>query len=185
MNPKFLTLAFLLSAVLFSAATRGDDGTYLNVSVAVATYEEDPFPDLEPTMLIVRFGKIYSNGLGFEGRLGGSIDSDEIEIDIPFFANSEVELEIDLLYGIYFVAEANLGGSASIYAVAGVSTMEISAELDTGTLIGIAEEDETDASFGAGLSFGPSNNTHLTVEFMSYIDESHVEISTVSIGLLF
>ena len=185
MKPTTIISVLLWSGILLSGGALADDGTYLNLSIAEVTYEEEPFPDFKPTMLVARFGKIYDSGLGIEARFAGGLDGDPRNFDIPILGNTELDIEVELLYGLYFVARANLGGPASIYAVAGFSTLELRATAVAGGLTGSLSEDESGASFGAGISFGPSGKAHLTLEYMSYLDEDEFSVSSVSLGILF
>ncbi len=185
MKSTLILGVLLLLGTPIGGTASADDGTYLNISVAGITYEEPPFPDFNPTMLVARFGKIYDNGLGFEARVGGTLDGDPQVFDIPILGNTELDIEVDLLYGLYFVAEASIGGTASIYAVAGVNTLELSATAVSSGIKFVNSAEESGAAFGGGITFGPSDKAHVTLEYMSYLDKDAFTLSTVSLGILF
>jgi opacity protein-like surface antigen len=175
-----LILAIVLSffGVLYGSAANAANQTYFGVQYAQV--EEDEL-DLEPTAAVFRFGSMSDQGIGFEGRLGMGLSSDDRTVS-TIFGDVDAELEIDTLFGIYLLAEGR-AGAASVYGIIGYTQADFTLESEA---LGIDEsDDESDLSYGFGANFGNSDKIRFNIEYMQYLDKNDVDASAISLGLLF
>jgi hypothetical protein len=153
------------------------------------SYEEDNFPDLEPTAVIFRYGVIgekvgYGEQVGIEVRIGLGLSKGDDSVSDPLFGDTDIDIEIDSLLGLYWVSQHNTG-SAAIYGLVGASIINAT----TTDTIGDAEfsypEDVFPFSFGIGVNFGKVEGIQFNLEYMSYLDTDEFSYEAVSLGVMF
>ena len=167
-----------------SLAVGPGPGVYIGVGAGQVTVELDDAPDLEPSVLVFRVGKMFDENVGIEGRLGGGTSSDDTDFDLIGF-DASLEVEVENFYGIYGVGRLPLGDSFAVYGLLGFTSMSIDVSLDSPIIEGSASEDESGLSFGVGGSWSPSDRFAFSLEYMSYLDEDDFAASSVSLGVQF
>lgn len=178
-NSLIPAVIFAFFGTLYGTAASAANETYFGVQYAMI--EEDEF-DLEPTAAVFRVGSMSDQGIGFEGRLGMGISSDDRDVTIPILGEVDVELEVDTVLGLYLVAEG-AAGPASIYGIVGYTKVDYTIESDAADVD--ESDDESGLSYGFGANFGSSNKLRFNIEYMQYLDEDDVDASAISLGVLF
>jgi outer membrane immunogenic protein len=90
---------------------------------------------------------------------------------------SDVNLEVDSLYGIYLTAAMPLSDSASVYLVAGRTEGEVTASYGGYS----ASAEESSSSYGGGVKLNLRENWTVRAEFLQTFED----VDQVSLGLQF
>jgi outer membrane immunogenic protein len=147
--------------------------SYFGLQYGMVTYSEDELSDLNPSVLIFRFGQHATENFSIEGRFGLGVADDSLDI-----SGVNLSLEIDSVIGVYGVIHAGSSADSSLYALFGFTKVEV-----TGTVSapGFQSESLTDsdsgASFGIGVELGNFN-----IEFTQYLSESTYDVTAISLG---
>jgi len=161
------------AAVLATCSTfaQAEVGPYGGVSAVLANYEAFG-ADLDLNIAQAQFGYRANENAAIEVRAGTSF-SDE-SISAP---GGEITLEADYLVSVFtkFIAPV---GPLELYALVGGTYAKL--ELGVGQLS--ASDSDSDLSYGAGLSFNPTENTSLFLEYLSLYDKNDQEISGITLG---
>ncbi|MGC3874350.1 porin family protein [Halomonas sp. GXIMD04776] len=171
-----LLIAGLVSGTAY--ADIGDAGTsYAGLQYAKASYEADYDIEADPSVLVGRFGHYLTDYFSVEGRVGLGLSDDNVSVD---GSNTDATVEIDHLFGAYAVGHLPVTDVASIYALAGFTQGEATAEYGSFS----KSDDDGGFSFGVGGEvnfFSPRFSG--TLEYMSYLDKSDYEVSAISAGV--
>lgn len=186
MKTKPTTLIILLSifGCLFGSNAVANTGGETYFGFQYAQIDEDEL-DLEPVVGVFRIGSIGDRGIGFEGRIGLGLSSDDISETDPFLGDISLELEVDTLLGIYLVGQTTTG-AVSIYGIIGFTQLDFTVDVDLGIFGSESEsDDESDLSYGFGAKFDVSDKLSLNIEFMQYLDKDDFDINAISLGIMF
>ena len=173
---KIAPLSLMLAGLATPALAIEQGDTYVGGGFSMVTVDIDTFDDVDPTAAVGRLGYGVTDNIAIEGRLGFGLSDDELE-------NTDVDVEIDQLAGVYGVAHLPLGEAFSLYGLAGFTYGELSYAAP-GTSFTV-DEDDTDFSYGIGGQFDVSDNVAAFVEWAQYFDESDYEITGVTVGANF
>lgn len=172
MKKTLIALACLLSASVMA----GERGNYAGLQYGLATYSETGFPDFDPQILIFRFGYKFNKNLSVEGRVGTGISKGtKTVLSVP------LSLEVNSFYGIYAVGTLPINDRVGVYGLVGYTDAELTASSPGVSVSGT----DSDISYGVGVDIGATNNVSWNLEYTSYIDESNVALSSISIGANF
>ena len=178
-NKKIVALSILpLFAVApyVSAAQAGS--SYAGVGYGVVTYEENDYPDLNPTVLVGRFGHYVADNVAIEARLGFGMSDDSTTV-----TGVNVSLDIDHVYGIYAVGHLPVGKKASLYALVGYTHAQATATASVGgTSVSLSDSD-SDVSYGIGAEYAFAKNVTAGIEYTSYIDKDTFSVSAAGVGI--
>ena len=170
-------IAIALLATLASTTTLADTAgeTYIGGQFAQVTYDEDGFSEAEPTALIGRLGYFFADHFAMETRLGFGLGDDSIDAN-----GYDIDLEVDSLIGFYGLGNLPLNDMFSVYALAGLTRGELTAEAD-GYGVSVTADD-SGFSYGAGVQARFNHSVSAHVEYMSYLDESDYSVSGLAVG---
>lgn len=179
MKTKILTCV-VVSSSFFSAValaqTAQSAGTgYVGIQAAQVDIDIDNAPSFKPTAAIAKLGYNVVDYIAIEGRIGTGITDDS---NSSGFA--EVDVNLDVLAGLYAVGRVPLGDSdISLYGVLGYTYIEAT---EKGTGYSVTAH-ESDASYGGGIQAQLSSTVSANLEYMSYQDKSNYDISAVGLGI--
>lgn len=174
---KLKISAILLAGLISSPAFAGDAGTsYIGLQYAQTSYEDDANVEVDPSALVGRFGYFVTDYFSLETRAGFGIGDDEAEWD---GYSTGVNVEIDYLFGAYGVGHLPINDMLSVYALAGFTQGEFTAEAGPYSY----SDDDSGFSYGIGGQANFTPAVAATVEYTSYLDKSDYEISAISAGL--
>jgi outer membrane immunogenic protein len=162
-----IILAVVYSSPLFAA---GEGSKYVGLQYGLFTYDEDGIDEAEPTALVARIGAFVNDNVAIEGRFGFGLQDDTVNV-----FNTDVDVEIDNLFGVYGVFHATSNSDASVYGVLGFSKGELSASVGDDSI----SEDDSGFSYGFGVNIQSFN-----VEYMRYLDEDTYKVSAISFGFV-
>ena len=169
------TAMAIVSCAMLGAPAFAESQSYGGVSLAFVDYSEQGVEDEAfITVLNGRFGAQFNENLSGEMRVGIGIGEDRVEV-----RGSDVDVEIDNIYGAYLRAGALAGDVLYPYAIVGYSRGKVTATAGRFS----ASESESDVSFGIGVDFLANEQVFLSGEYMNYLDKDGVEVSGFSIGL--
>lgn len=173
LQKKYLTglaLAALLSMPATASAQLLD---YVALQYAQTTFDEGSV-ELEPTAWIGRFGRINTDYLALEARVGQSLERDSVRI-----GGQTAELEVEHLVGLYAIGRLPLTDWAHIYGVLGGTQIRLTADAGSGS----SSNNEEDFSYGLGAQLEVGYGFSLHAEYMNYHDRDDYELSAVAVGL--
>ena len=173
MRTSVIVLLTLVASTTAVADTAGE--TYIGAQLSQVTYDEDGFSEAEPTAIVGRLGYFLADHFAIETRLGFGLADDSIEA-----SGFDVDVEVDSLIGFYGLGNLPLGDVFSVYALAGLTRGELSAEVDG---FGSASGDDSGFSYGAGVQARFNESVSAHIEYMSYLDESDYSVTGLAIGL--
>lgn len=147
----------------------------------------DSVSSLKPSAAIAKLGYNVVDYIAIEGRVGTGLtnDSGSISGSISHSGDSltgdlEVDAELDTLAGLYAVGRVPLGESnISLYGVLGYTYIEATVE----TLGYSASDQDSGASYGAGIQAQFTPTVSANLEYMSYLDKSDYDITAVGLGI--
>ncbi|WP_303906873.1 porin family protein [Thiohalomonas denitrificans] len=179
----------LLATLLSSSALAAPAGTnYAGGQFAQVTYDESGFDEFKPTALIGRFGHFFSPNFALEGRLGTGL-SDDSKTYYESGYVVDLSFEVDSIIGVYGVGHLPVNDVFSVYGLAGYSRVDATVEAtatDGFSTASISESgDESGFSLGVGAEVNVGPNAALTLEYVSYLDESDFTVDALSAGLNF
>lgn len=178
--PRFRLSAILLASLFCTGLVHAED-SYFGVDYMMTTYDEAGVPEFNPTAVALKFGKNMSPSMAIEGRVGFGMSDDSGEVCIGGFGCADVDLEIDSLMGAYVRGIAPLSERARFYGLLGMTRGEITVGAGGESF----SETETDLSYGVGAEFLMGESTGLNLEYLLAIDKDGVEVSSLTVGLVF
>lgn len=168
----------LLTALAFSAVIpMAQAEIYLGGNYLYLDYSEEYYYDdleLDLGALYLRGGYQFADWAAVEVRVGTGVSDDTVN---EFGINVDVELEE--LYGAYFIAGIPNSSLFYPYAVAGYTR----AEMDVSAWGFSESASESDFSYGLGTDIRFSENFAANIEFMRYMDKDGVEVDGLSAGI--
>jgi len=160
---KIKSLIMLMAISLSSGALA--EGSYIGGNLSSLDLEgSDGGPSFKAAM--VRFGTEFSDNITGEFRAGFGLGDDSFE---------GYDFELDHIYGAYLRVGSNNTG-INPYLIVGLTQGQLSSDGES--------DKEDDFSFGIGVDFGSVEDGAFTLEYMSYMDKSGVELNGLSIGFL-
>lgn len=175
-------LPFSVLFVTSSPFLMADAGWYGGLSTAVADYQEAGMRDLEINTLQAQIGHRVNDNLAMELRLGVGV-GDDSNIESAMGQSIEVKLEANYLVSGFVKGILPLG-MVDVYALAGFTTLDLSVEatnLNTNATASL-DDDGSDVSYGAGLSFKPTEQSSIFLEYINFYDDSSVEVTGYTLG---
>lgn len=156
----------LISYMFFNVAQAEGADTYVGIQYGSADTTVGGVPnDFDLEFLALQIGVWVSDNTSLELRMGKGNGK---------HSAGGYDLEIESMGGLYGTYHWPLGDQASIYGIAGWSTASF--KLSQGATGN--QEDENDISYGVGVKISV-----LSVEYMSYLDNSNVKADVVSVAL--
>jgi hypothetical protein len=179
---KSLVIVLLTLGGLSGGAVFAEAETYIGLQYGMTTYEENGI-ELEPISGILRIGQHGEGSFSYEVRLGTGLAQGEEQLFGT--SSTEAEVEIDSIFGAYLLAQVELTGSASVYGIFGITSMEATATASVGEFSDSVSYKEIAPSFGLGLNYEVLDNILLNTEFVSYVNGDDFSASVFSLGILF
>ena len=171
---KIVAGCMLSSALLWNGAALAQGNDYIGLQYAELTASLDSGEEASPQVAVARFGKENTDYIAFEARLATNIDSDSTTV-----GGVSVNVELDRLVGLYGVLRYPFFETASVYGVLGATHGKMTARAMGDSVYG----DDEDFSYGAGLDLRFARHYSVNVEYMNYLEEKGVEITSVGLGL--
>ena len=164
-----LPFTFLLvSLTYFNVAQAEGRNNYMGIGAGTAETSIDGSPeDIDLDALTLQLGAWVTDNISIEIRMGKGIGEDSV---------GAAEAEIESIGGLYGTYHWNLGNQLSVYGIAGWSRASVKLSGNGGSV----QDDDNGLSYGAGIKI-----SILSIEYMSYLDTSHVEADVVAVGLLY
>ena len=171
-------LGILCASSLLSSAAMAQDAYFgADFSFISAELKVDGFAalDADPTALRVRGGVGFNENFALEGVLGLGLQEDEL-------GDTNVDLELDSLYGVYAVGIIPLDRTFALFAKAGLVVLEYEIE-------GVGSDDDNGLSAGIGARLNIDRNAAMTLEYtmLPDIDDEggSLESDMISLGAQF
>ena len=164
------------------AAVFAESETYIGLQYGMTTYEENDI-ELEPRSGILRIGQHGEGSFSYEARLGTGLAQGKEQLFDT--SSTAAEVEIDSIFGAYLLAHVEMTGSASVYGILGITSMEATATARLGEFSGSVSHKEIGPSFGLGLNYAVLDNILLNTEFISYVNGDDFSATVFSLGILF
>ncbi len=172
---RFSKIAILVS-IMFSVEALSDDHL-IGVDYKSLDYESHGF---EATLGVVSLNYEYSINEFFSTELSIGLGAKDVTIETEL---SDVEIEIEHMWGANLKAALPVGSSFSVYAKLGYGEVKGKA---TAKSNGVNNTDTvSDPMFGVGASYSINDKSSVYLDYSSYIDDSQIEISGLSIGYKF
>lgn len=115
---------------------------------------------------------------GIRGRLGGRLaEHFALEAHLATGGSDRengVPLELDHLAGVFVRGDIPVTRYASIHGLAGFSQVKL-------TVDGSSDSDSS-ISFGFGADYQVTNNTHVSLDWIRYVNETDYDYSALSVG---
>jgi len=163
------TLCVLTFSVLTTAANANG---YFAIEGSSLTLEEREKSGISPTGLRMRLGTHINRLMDVEGHYGFSFrdkdESDERNTNTKY-------------YGLYLKAYLPVGHNSALFALAGMSTVNLTQDFGESSL----EDSRSGGSYGFGMETKLTQNADLTADYMSYIRDEGVfeEVSSFNFGV--
>lgn len=127
--------------------------------------------EVSPKGLRFRIGTQISELLDLEGHFGFSFDDDNELFD-------EIQATY---YGAYLKAYLPVGHSSALFALGGLTTVNLSQDIDGRDF----SDDRAGVSYGFGLETQLTQNADLTADYMSYLRDEGLfeEVSSFNFGI--
>ncbi|NVJ58766.1 MAG: porin family protein [Gammaproteobacteria bacterium] len=145
-------------ASLFSVSTFAGD--YLGVNYKLVEVSAGSL-SAEPAVLEVKYGKMFTNEIALEGRLGFGIADDD-------------DLEADSFVGVFGAYHLDLDAIVTPYGLLGYSRTKLSE--------GSASESRSDISYGFGANIEIDKKSSINVEYTQLFDKDGLEGTSFSAG---
>ena len=126
-------------------------------------------------MLAGRLGTKFNENFSGEIRVGLGIGDDSVDV-----LGTEVDVELDSMFGAYVRGGLQAADSFYPYVVLGYTRGELTASVP-----GFSDsESESDVSFGLGADVDINEKLTLNIEYMNYFDKDGAEVDGFSFGLV-
>lgn len=164
-------LLVYLSAFSVSGVAKADSFIAIEGSSLTLSDQTDNSHNLKPAGLRLRLGSAVSNLIDVEGHFGFSFEDD---------TESGEELQTNY-YGIYVKGYLPVGAHSALFALAGMSTVNLKQTIGNREL----DDSRSGASYGFGMETRLTEHADLTADYMSYIrDEGRFEeVSSFNFGI--
>lgn len=170
---KLLTLA---AVVLISVSLQAQEG-YLGANLGFFNYSESGIDDEAVLQTLNgRLGLSFNRNFSGEIRVGFGTGDDSVRV-----LNTDVNVELDNMYGAYARGSVPISEVISPYAVLGYTRGKVTASASG---FGSTSLSESDVSFGIGVDINIAGDFVLNFEYMNYLDKDGAEISGVSGGVV-
>jgi len=159
--------------LMMSVATSTAYATgYFAIEGSSLTLEERDKSGISPRGLRLRLGTHINRLMDVEGHYGFSFSDKDEEDDRSTSTN---------YYGLFVKAYLPVGHNSALFALAGMSTVNLSQKLSTAK----NSDSRSGGSFGFGMETRLSENADLTADYMSYIRDEGLfeEVSSFNFGL--
>lgn len=168
----------LMSVGTFAQAQEPVEQGYIGANYVFLTYEEDGFSeDLDLGALSAKAGAKFNPYFAAELRAGFGVADESVSA-----GGVTAELELDYLIGGYGVIGLPTESPVYPYVVVGYTKGELTASASGPGGSASFSDSESDFSYGVGANFAATEEFHVNVEYMNYLDKDGVEISGVSVG---
>ena len=158
----------ILYSPIASAANQGP--SYAEFPHTLVSYSENQFQVLKPAPLSTGYQAISQGDTvddNFRAESAANVRTGKSDVD--------VNINVDQLYGTYSVFQARSDSNASTYLAVGFTLEEFTED----------NPDITHDKEGMGLSYGFGvTQEAFKVEYMMYMDENNLDISTIGLGLV-
>ena len=169
---KKLLVASVVSAAILGSFSASANDTYFGASVNFLDIGSDG-DDVSINTLVGTLGKNVNENLSAEFRFGFGLSSDSVDV-----FGTEVDIDLNNMYGVYLKGKLPMSDSFVPYAVIGYSRGELEA-----SAMGIsASESESDVSFGFGFDYKTSESFSVNFEYINYLDKDGTEVDGFGIG---
>lgn len=166
--------------LVLAASTPALADNYAGADLSLMTTEFDGGDEFDTKALQFKVGTYVNPYFAVETRLGLGVDDDEV---------GNTTLENTYSIGAYARLVAPLSKKAEIYALAGITQLELEAETTSGGIISTTSKSsdaDNDFSYGFGFNAKMDRDTALNFEYISLYDDTFegtdTEISAVNIG---
>ena len=116
--------------------------------------------------------------IGIRGRLGGRLaEHFAVEAHLATGGSDRengVPLELDHLAGVFLRGDIPVTRYTSLYGLAGFSQVKLTVEGSSDT--------DSSISFGFGADYQVTNNTHVSLDWIRYVNETDYDYSALSVG---
>ncbi len=166
----------LSTSSVLCGATQAETG-YFGGNLAFVDYSEEGINDDASLVAIFgRLGKNFNENFSGEIRAGIGIGDDSVDV-----FGTDVDVELDSMFGAYVRGGIHAAESFFPYVVLGYTRGEVTASVSG---FGSESESESDVSFGLGADVNVSEMFKINVEYMNYFDKDGAEIDGFSIGII-
>lgn len=172
---KLLALSGLLLA---SASVYAVEQPYLGIGYTQTSYEITGGSDASPTVAQIRFGSDITKHLGLEARAAFGVDGDKYT-----FASASYDLNVTGIYTLSVVGRIPFATNASLYAHAGYSYAQLSADSADPLTFPNQENNDDGFSYGAGIVLPAWRHYHLEFDYTNYFDNDDYTFGGVSVGI--
>ncbi len=174
-------LGLAMSAAFAVSAQAENTGVYGGLSLVFPTYEESGFSDYDISYFQAQVGNRLNENFAVEMRVGHGMQSDS-------HTEGNAKFSLDAGFLVTGLAKAILPvGPVELYAVGGLTYSELTYEarnITTG-VEAKANDDDTDFTYGAGVSYAVSDKADVFVEYINFYDKHSAEIAGFSLGTNF
>ncbi len=138
-----------------ASGSTDDSGLYFGASAGEFIYKEDGLDTMRPTLIEARIGERISRFFAIEGRIGGSLNSDD--------ANG-FSTRVNAVYAGYAKGILPLAPNFSVYGLGGVAGTQLHHNYPD------FNRSDAGLSFGVGAELGVSREASLTLEWVRLND---------------
>ena len=167
---KRLTVALI--AALSSPLVLALEKPYVGIDYQVGTFEFSN-TDVNPETVRLRLGSEIKSYLGLEAHAGFSSQSDALTAP-----GVKYDIEVESYYALFLRPQLSLGEHASLFALAGGSYLDVSANSNNPAFPS-SDGFQHSFAYGAGVDFNVYNGVRIGADFIQYNDD----YSAVSAGI--
>ncbi|MCW8827899.1 MAG: porin family protein [Gammaproteobacteria bacterium] len=171
---KIVIGCLVSTTLLWTGSVMAQGNDYVGIQYAELTASLNSDDEANPQVAVARFGKQNTDYLAFEARIATNIDTDSTTI-----AGVSTDFELDRLAGLYGVLRYPFADTASVYGVLGATHGKITKRVPGDSVSG----DDEDISYGLGFDLSFAHNYSVNIEYMSYLDEKDIELTSLAVGL--
>jgi hypothetical protein len=165
MRKVIIAIALMFSSSSYAAS---DYHGYVGAQLGQVTIDiDDISDDIEPIVGLLRLGIFFTDNFAVEGRLGGTIDEDEVQ---------GIDIRVESMAGLYALYRVSFNEDAYVYGLGGYTDVKLKGDVPGPDL----EESEQGFSYGAGI-----NVYGFTLEWVRYLDKSDVTADAATIGYVY
>ena len=179
--PRISLLVLMVTPALAIGGPMQEGTSYGGFNFSQLTSDADGISeDANPTALIGRLGYFFADQFAIEGRLGTGLSDDTVRVE-GFGVVTDVDLELDHLFGAYLVGHLPLGQAASVYGMLGFTNAKATASTQGFSVTA----SDSGLSYGFGADVYASERFGLNLEYTQYLDEIGYDVSALSVGAKF
>ena len=162
--PASMALGAIATLALITTPVKAQDRYYLGVDLHAWHVSPDRGSSWRDIGIRGRFGGRLAENFALEAHLatGGS----DRENGVP--------LELDHLAGVFLRGDIPVTRYTSLYGLAGFSQVKL-------TVDGSSDSDSS-ISFGFGVDHQVTGNTHVSLDWIRYVNETDYDYSALSVG---